>query len=198
MTHSRLPSVQRVAFSRDLAENDVLNRDDSKHTTDSHHRRGKAVELERGVGSLSRIQLCREELQHSIQIDFMVLAFAHQEVYMLPRISCLIDRSHLSHRTGDRLIIGGGKNCRNSEHRVRRNGSRSELETLCRRHAPVDRGDTKLIGALFANRNYLGLNINCHHAPEVRRHGNGDASRSTRKIEKEAMSGDSCGVAQMR
>jgi len=75
------------------------------------------------------------------------------------------------------------------------NGSRSELETLCRRHAPVDRGDTKLIGALFANRNHLRLNINCHDAPEVRRHGNGDASWPTRKVEKDAMSGGSCGVA---
>jgi hypothetical protein len=79
LTFEELPdATQRVAFSRGLAENDVLERDDSKHTADSQHRRGKAVGLERGVGPLSRIQLCREELQHSIQIDFMVFAFADQ------------------------------------------------------------------------------------------------------------------------
>ena len=71
-------ATQQVAFSRGLAENDVLDRDDSKHTPDSQHRRGKAVAQERGVGPQPRIQLCREELQDSIQIDFMVFAFAHQ------------------------------------------------------------------------------------------------------------------------
>ena len=79
--HRRPHTIQDTSYSKESYRGQ-LGRSSGQDARRAiiHYQEGEhlAVGLECGVGSLPRIRLCREELQHSIQIDFMVFAFANQ------------------------------------------------------------------------------------------------------------------------
>lgn len=82
-------------------------------------------------------------------------------------------------------------------YRDKLDGIRSERELFCGEDVPLDVCDLGAACALFTNSNHFGFNIYRNHAPEVCRHRNGNASRTTRKVDQDTGAARSCGVPKM-